>query len=107
MRLSDLLHARVYDAGGRDVGAVHDVRLVQDGPLQLPFGHAFRVDELVVGRGGLLLRLGFHHGGVERPAPLRAILRALAGRPYVVPWDDVAGWDGDRVDLRVAASDLT
>ena len=33
MRLSDLLGAEVVDQAGESAGRVHDVRLVQDGPV--------------------------------------------------------------------------
>ena len=33
MRLSELLGAEVLDEAGRSAGRVHDVRLVQDGPV--------------------------------------------------------------------------
>jgi sporulation protein YlmC with PRC-barrel domain len=33
MRLSELLGAEVVDEAGRSAGRVHDVRLVQDGPV--------------------------------------------------------------------------
>ena len=33
MRLSDLLGAEVLDEAGGSAGRVHDVRLVQDGPV--------------------------------------------------------------------------
>ena len=51
MNLSDLLHSHVLDADGISLGSVDDVRMVQDGPLLLPFGAAFRVEGLMVGHG--------------------------------------------------------
>ena len=43
MSLSELIAAVVVDVEGNEVGAVGDVRLVQDGPFLDPFGAAFRV----------------------------------------------------------------
>ena len=40
MRLTDLLGAEVVDRCGQPAGRVHDVRLVQDGPLIGGFGPA-------------------------------------------------------------------
>jgi sporulation protein YlmC with PRC-barrel domain len=40
MRLTDLLGAEVVDRSGQHAGRVHDVRLVQDGPLVGGFGPA-------------------------------------------------------------------
>src|SRR4051794_19249558 len=49
MRLSDLLSSTVFDAEGREVGRVRDVRLVQDGPIQGTFGAGLRVEGLIIG----------------------------------------------------------
>ena len=43
MRLTDLLGVEVIDQEGRSAGQVHDVRLVQDGPLVGGFGASLRV----------------------------------------------------------------
>ena len=61
MRLSDLLGADVVDEAGRHAGRVHDVRLVQDGPLVGSFGAALRVD------GGGCLTVGGRQRRSRRP----------------------------------------
>lgn len=105
-RLGELLHCDVVDADGRTVGSVDDVRLVQDGPLLAGFGAALRVDGLVVGAGGLAVRLGFHRHQVKGPALLRWAAGALERRARFVPWDEVAAWEGGEVRLRCPADAL-
>jgi hypothetical protein len=106
MRLGELLHSTVVDATGTAVGAVDDVRLVQDGPLVDGFGHALRVDGLVVGRGALAVRLGYHRHAVKGPVLLKALFRTLERRARYVPWDRVEHWDGTTVVLRCSADQL-
>jgi hypothetical protein len=106
MLLSELLNARVVDVDGKDLGLVEDVRLVQDGPLLLPFGAALRVTGVIVGRGALGIRLGYYRGGVQGPWLLRMIFERLERRARYVNWDDVANWDGDTVRLTRRADDL-
>ena len=106
MRISDLLDRPVVDAAGADVGKVHDVRLVQDGPLLGGVLAALRVDALVVGRGTLSLRLGYHRHGVRGPAPLRALFTALDRRARVVPWGQVVVADDGPLRLRCTVAQL-
>ena len=77
MLLSELIAAVVVDVEGNEVGAVGDVRLVQDGPFVDPFGAAFRVEGLVAGGHALATRLGYHRGDVVGP-------RLLALVPMIV-----------------------
>src|SRR5436305_8769256 len=106
MRLSDLMHSQVYDADGAKIGPVGDVVVIQDGPMLLPFGAAFRIDGLMVGHRSFGTRLGYVRGGVKGPWLLRAMFSALERRARYVPWDDVATWDGEVVRLRVRGGDL-
>lgn len=106
MRLSDLLHSRVVDAEGTDLGSVDDVRLVQDGPLAGAFGASFRVEGLLIGHGGIGVRLGFHRGGVKGPKPLAALFRAAEQRSRYASWDQVVAAADGEVRLGVAAADL-
>src|SRR3954453_8579153 len=107
MHLSDLLHSRVIDADGADIGSVEDVRMVQDGPLLLPFGAAFRVEALVVVGGHRAgTRLGFVRGGLKGPWLVRAIFSALERRSAYVAWDDVESWDGKTVRVGRRRYDL-
>ncbi|HEX9969795.1 MAG TPA: hypothetical protein VGB03_06620 [Acidimicrobiales bacterium] len=106
VRLGELLHSRVVDADGRAVGRVHDVRLVQDGPVLDGFGHALRLEGVIVGAGGLGVRLGYHRHGVRGPALLKWLALALERRARYVAWSEVEAWDGEVVRLRHRASDL-
>jgi hypothetical protein len=105
-RISELFHSDVVDVAGTRLGSVDDVRLVQDGPLIAGFGAALRVDGLVVGRGGIAVRLGYHRHRVKGPALVKAIAAALERRALFVPWADVDSWDGELVRLRVGRADL-
>ena len=106
MRLSDLLHSRVVDAEGADIGSVEDVRMVQDGPLLLPFGAAFRVEGLAVGRRSVGTRLGYVRGGLKGPWPLRIIFAALERRACYVDWESVVSWDGTTARLSKRRDEL-
>ena len=106
MRLSDLLGSDVVDVDGEVVGEVSDVRLVQDGPPLAGIDAALRLDALVVGRGGLAVRLGFHRHRVKGPAPLKALFASLERRARFVPWTAVASWDHGQVRLSCPACDL-
>ncbi len=99
MHLSDLLHSQVLDPDGVSLGSVDDVRMVQDGPLLLPFGAAFRVEGLMVGHRSIGTRLGYVRRGVKGPWLLRIIFTALERRACYVPWDDVVTWDGSAVHV--------
>jgi hypothetical protein len=79
------------------VSRVDDVRLVQDGPLLLPFGAAFRVEGLMVGHRSVGTRLGYVRRGVRGPWLLRIIFAALERRARYVAWDDIVAWDGSTV----------
>jgi hypothetical protein len=94
VRLSDLLRSEVVSTDGHRYGTVEDVRLVQDGPLLLPFGVSFRVDRLVIGTRRVGTRLGYHRGGVRGPRLLRALFGAGERRTHSVAWDAVLDWDG-------------
>jgi hypothetical protein len=104
--LSELLRSDVLDVDGTSIGPVDDVRLVQDGPYVEGFGAALRIEGLVVGSGGLAVRLGFHRHGMRGPALLKAIFGALEARARFVAWDHVADWDGATVRLRCRVADL-
>jgi hypothetical protein len=106
MHLSDLLHSEVVDVNGVTLGSVDDVRLVQDGPLLLPFGAALRVEGLMVGHRSVGTRLGYVRGGIRGPWLLRVIFTALERRAYYVPWHDVATWDGDTVHVAKRRDEL-
>src|SRR4051812_49100483 len=101
MKLSELLHADVIDADGRNIGSVDDVLLVQDGPYIEGFGAALRVAGVVVGHGAVGIRLGYHGAGVKGPWLLRKVFGALERRSRYVPWDAVTDVAGDRLTISV------
>jgi sporulation protein YlmC with PRC-barrel domain len=105
MRLSDLLDAEVVDADGKSVGHVHDVRMVQDGPIQGTFGAALRVQGLVVGHPGLGARLGLDRAGVRGPWLLKAFFKAIRTDRYV-EWDRIRSIEPDRIVIAAQESDL-
>jgi hypothetical protein len=106
VRISDLLGRPVLDVDGVDVGEVHDVRLVQDGPLLGGVQAALRVDALLVGGGTVSVRLGYHRNRVRGPAPLRALFTALERHARVVPWPEVVLSDDGPLRLRCSAAEL-
>jgi hypothetical protein len=106
MRLSELLRAKVVDTSGNDLGSVDDVLLVQDGPMLAPFGAALRVEGLVVGRGAVGARLGYHRGAVDGPWLLRVLFRALERRARYVRWEQVESWDGEVVRIAGRGEEL-
>ena len=106
MRLSDLLGADVVDEAGRSAGHVHDVRLVQDGPLVGAFGASLRVDGLLVGRRSIGARLGYERRKMQGPL----LIKLLAGWLYhdgrYVRWDRVRAVEEDRILISGSADDL-
>jgi hypothetical protein len=106
VRISDLLNRAVVDAAGTELGRVHDVRLVQDGPLLEGVQAAFRLDGLVVGGGTLGIRLGYHRNQVRGPAPLRALFTRLERRAHYAPWREVVVEDEGPIRLRCRAAQL-
>jgi hypothetical protein len=106
MRLSELLHSVVVDADGVELGSVDDVRLVQDGPMLLPFGDALRVEGLLVGHRGVGTRLGFGRKDVTGPWLLRKIFDQLARRARYAPWELVESYDDGVVRLRATGAQL-
>jgi sporulation protein YlmC with PRC-barrel domain len=94
MRLSELLGVDVVDADGRRVGAVADVRLVQDGPLLGAYA-AWRVSGLIVVEKRRVRLLGYER--LVGPTLLRLLIRRLAGGVWFIPWDEVTAVSPGRV----------
>jgi hypothetical protein len=88
MRASDLIGREVVDARGVPVGAITDLRCVQDGPLR-GTNAALRVDALLVSRHHAGSVLGYDR---RRQGPLivRLIVRRLHKDLRIVPWTDIA-----------------
>ena len=99
--ISELLHSEVVGADGGRLGSVDDVRVVQDGPVVEGFGALLRIDGLVVGKGGLAVRLGYHRHRVKGPALVRFLAGRLERRAHYVAWDEIDEWDGEVVRLRI------
>jgi sporulation protein YlmC with PRC-barrel domain len=104
VRLGDVLETPVLDQDGRSLGAVHDVHLVQDGPV-LPSGMAaLRLHGLVVGKAAFGTRLGYasrpgraDEGETRGPWPIRAIVRWLHRSAVYVPWTCVLSVASDHI----------
>ena len=106
MRLSDLLGADVVDEGGRSAGHVHDVRLVQDGPLVGAFGASLRVDGLLVGRRSIGARLGYGRGEMHGPLLVKLAVGWLSHDGRYVEWDRVRTVEEDRILISGSVEDL-
>jgi sporulation protein YlmC with PRC-barrel domain len=104
MRLSELLRKDVFDANGARAGHVHDVRLMQDGPVTSGFDAAVRVHGLIIGRGGLANRLGYGRG-TRGPWMIRVIVEGR-DKPRFVPWSRVRAIDGNRILISGSRDDL-
>ena len=89
MRLSRLIGSEILDRAGRKYGKVHDVLMVQDGPVQGSFGAAFRVDGLQVGTWSVGSRLGIARGDVRGPLPLKAFFNWLHRKAHYAEWEDI------------------
>jgi sporulation protein YlmC with PRC-barrel domain len=94
MRVSDLLDQPVHDRDGREIGIVHDVRLVQDAASPEGEDLRFRVDALVVGRAGVAARLGYVRNGVRGPWLVKALATRREQRTEEIPWSEIVRVDG-------------
>jgi sporulation protein YlmC with PRC-barrel domain len=105
MRLSELLDMDVVDENGTRAGHVHDVRLVQDGPVGAGFDTALRVQGLVIGRGAVGIRLGYGRTLNRGPWLIRVLLSARHDSKFV-PWGRVRSIDDDGIVIAGSAADL-
>ena len=106
MRLSDLLGADVVDEAGRSAGHVHDVRLVQDGPLVGGFGASLRVAGLLVGRRAVGARLGYERRKMKGPLPVKLLTGWLYHDGRYVEWERVQTTQPDRILISGSVNDL-
>jgi sporulation protein YlmC with PRC-barrel domain len=106
MRLSDLLGAEVVDERGASGGHVHDVRLVQDGPLIGSFGASLRVDGLVVGRRAIGARFGYQRREMKGPLLVKLLAGWLYHGSHYVRWDRVRAVERDRILISGSVDDL-
>ena len=93
MRGSDVIGLSVVGRGGRDLGKVLDVRLVQDGPLRGAYA-ALRVEALVVGRHTVAAHLGYDRAQVNGPWLVNAAVNALTRGNGLLPWAEAEVADG-------------
>ena len=107
MRASDLLHTPVIDADGRSLGRVHDIHVIQDGPLRASGQAALRVHGLIAGPGALGTRLGYtSREGIpptsenQGPPPLRGFFRWLQRHATYIAWADIEEITDARITLR-------
>jgi hypothetical protein len=87
MQLSDVLGKPVVDRAGRQLGVAHDVRLVRKNE----YGQrdALHVEGVVIGPGGIGLRLGYGSSELAGPWILRLIFGTLARRARYAPWSAI------------------
>jgi len=104
-RLSRMFGRQVRDADGRAIGRVHEVRLRRIEASTPLTGPDFKIEALIVGSGGLALRLGFTSTPARTPWPFGARARAALREARVVPWDSVCE-SGEELETRLALSDL-
>jgi sporulation protein YlmC with PRC-barrel domain len=106
MRLTDLLGAEVVDRAGRSAGRVHDVRLVQDGPVVGGFGAGLRLHGLIVGRRAIGARLGYERRTMHGPLLVKLVAGWLHHDGRLVPWDRVEAITEGRIHISGSADDL-
>lgn len=104
MRLSELLDVEVRDRDGRRVGRVVDIRLVQDGPVQFPYGAALRVDGFIVAERELVRMLGYERD--VRPAIFRRLIGLAHGTVRFVGFAEVERLPDGTLRAAAATADL-
>jgi hypothetical protein len=102
MLLSELLGVPVVTTGGDELGHVHDVVLVQDGPVGAQGRAGLRLHAIAVGSRSLGSRLGYAQGTVEGPWLLR---RLLHRPPRLVPWRAIVQRDQHRIVVDPSVDD--
>ncbi len=96
MRISDLLASEVRQADGTLVGRVREVRVVQDGPIIGGIQAGFRVEALLIGKGSLGVRLGYHAGDIRGPWLLNMLFRRTKHHITEVAMNDIEHWDHEQ-----------
>ena len=94
MLLSELLGVQVVTTDGDELGRVHDVVLVQDGPVGANGRAGLRLHALAVGSRSLGSQLGYSQGTVTGPWLLR---RLLHRPPRLIPWPAIVQRDEHRI----------
>jgi hypothetical protein len=106
MRLGDLLGADVVDEAGQSAGRVHDVRLVQDGPLIGAFGASLRVAGLIVGRRGIGTRLGYERRELQGPLPVKLVTGWSPTTAATSTGERIRSIQPERIRISGSADDL-
>jgi sporulation protein YlmC with PRC-barrel domain len=106
MRLTDLLDSEVRDPSGRSLGRVHEVRLVQDGPVVGASDATFRLAGLIVGRTKFGARLGFARSNVRGPWLVDRLFERLHADERLVPWEAVRAVSDEVIHVDVTSSDV-
>ncbi|MET0896212.1 MAG: PRC-barrel domain-containing protein [Acidimicrobiia bacterium] len=86
MRLSELVGVHVVTSDGKRLGRVHDVLLVQDGPVGPNLTAGLRLHALAVGRRSFGTQLGYTQGTVKGPWLFHKV---FARPPRIVPWQAI------------------
>ncbi|HEY3671951.1 MAG TPA: PRC-barrel domain-containing protein, partial [Acidimicrobiia bacterium] len=94
MLLSELRGAQVVTTEGEELGRVHDVVLVQDGPMGANGRAGLRLHAIAVGSRSVGSQLGYAQGTVEGPWLVRRLLRRP---PRLVPWSAIVQRDEHRI----------
>ena len=94
MLLSELLGVPVVTTDGDELGRVHDVVLVQDGPIGANGRAGLRLHAIAVGRRSFGSRLGYAQDTAHGPWLLRRLLRRP---PRLLPWPAVVRRDEHRI----------
>ena len=101
MRLSDLMGCDVVDVNGGRVGRVSDVHIVQDGSIVDGVQARFRVDAVLVGRGGWGERVGYVRGRARGPWLLNVVFRWIERHAQLIDANEISDWDLDSHTLRL------
>jgi hypothetical protein len=108
VRLAELLGCRLFDCDGTEVGSVHDVRFIADGPPYAGTGNpSYRLSALIVGSRAVGDRLGYVRHEMKGPWPLPLLFSRLARRSYLVRWEDVTRFDRPRIEIRCRGRELS
>ena len=94
MLLSELLGVQVVTTTGEELGRVHDVVLVQDGPVGANGRAGLRLHAIAVGARSLGSQLGYSQGTVKGPWLL---WRLFHRPPRLVPWPAIVQRDQHRI----------
>ena len=100
MRLAGFLGKSIIDRSGRDLGTIHDVRLVKNGPAIGSFGASYRVHSLLAGSPSIGVRLGLHREELKGPWPLKALFRRVHAGIVTVHWNEVWSIEEEAIRLR-------